>query len=320
MTHSHSRLSIPGDGRRSLLTVALVATFALWITPGALRAQTDSLPKAESILDQHIEATGGRAAYENIRNRVSQSRLEHVGMGIEDRVVVYEAAPAKRFFIAESEVLGVTRNGTNGDVVWYLCDQTGPQVETGEPRASGQDTMAFDLLLNWRNYYKQVECKGIETINGRECYKIEMIPNHGKTQTRFFDKQNHLLVRAIFTRLSNYMQPLVMEISYDDYKAVDGVLMTHRTTQRYRMCGNLREMRIIVESVQHNVDLPANRFDPPTEIQELAKKIAEGKVEVPKEPRGCVEPGAQQPAGCNPQPGCKPTSEPETNPDKPDKP
>lgn len=319
MTHSHSRCSING-GRCTMRAASLAVACALGIVPDTLRAQTDPLPQAETILDQYIEAVGGRAAHERIHNRVSHDRLEHVGMGIEDKVVVYEAVPDKRFFIAESEVLGVTRNGSNGDIVWYLCDQTGPQVETGEARVSGRDALAFDLLLNWRNYYKQVECQGMDSIDGRECYMVGMIPNHGHTQTRFFDRHNHLLVRAIFTRLSNYMQPLVMESSYDDYRAVDGVLIPHRTTQRYKMCGGVREMRFIVESVQHNVDLPADRFDPPAEIQELAKSIAEGKVEIPKEPRGCGGPGAEERASCNPRPGCSTKSEPPTGSNKPDHP
>jgi len=40
--------------------------------------------------------------------------------------------------------------------------------------------------------------------------------------------------------------------------------------QTFDMCGSKREILFVTESIEHNVDLPADRFDPPKEIRALA--------------------------------------------------
>ena len=319
MTHprlfARSNRDLP---RVALGTPLFLALLTLWFAPCTLLAQSAQLPDAENILDRYIDVTGGRAAYQKIHNRVTKERLEHVGMGFVDRVTTYAAEPNKRFFTLESDALGAVTNGSNGEIAWYLSDGTGPLVETGQARDAALDLAAFDLMLNWRKYSKQVECAGIDSIDGRDCYKINLIPNHGEPETRFYDKESGLLVRLFMTRLSSNMPAMKVQLSFDDYKPVGGLLLPHRRVQVVNMCGSPREMRIVTDSIQHNVDLPADRFDPPAEILEQAKKIAAGDAEPQARPacNPSSETSTDQP-GCGPaQPGkgCSPKKPDEDHP------
>jgi hypothetical protein len=40
------------------------------------------------------------------------------------------------------------------------------------------------------------------------------------------------------------------------------------------MCGSKREMLFVTESLEHNVELPSDRFDPPDEVRAVVKQDA----------------------------------------------
>ena len=135
-----------------------VATFGLMLgllaSPGALRASDSPLPDAAAILDKFVEVTGGKAAYEKIHNRVRKERAIHLGMDFEDSTVVYQAAPNKHYVEIESEAFGTIESGSDGNIVWYLSDMTGPIVQQGEAGAAGLHAAAFNHMVRWRELYK----------------------------------------------------------------------------------------------------------------------------------------------------------------------
>lgn len=255
---------------RSTSPTVLAAAVVCMATVGTAHPAQGRHPEAATILDKYIEVTGGKAAYEKIHNRVSKQRLVHVEMGFEDSIVEYRAKPNKRYVIIESDAMGEVRQGTDGDVVWYVSEQTGPMIEQDEPRLAGLDGVAFDRVVHWRKYYKKAECVGEEVVEGKSCYKIVMTPNHGEPETRYYDKESNLLVKASKARLSSNMPTMRANLTNSDYKWVDGLLIAHEVKQESQMCGSTRVMLFITESIEHNVDLPPNRFDPPKTVQAFA--------------------------------------------------
>ncbi|MCP4248629.1 MAG: hypothetical protein GY778_16405 [bacterium] len=251
-------------GCPAVVLVGGVLLTGLWCS-----AAEGSASDADAILDKFVEATGGRAAYARIHNRVSTERLVHVGMGFEDSIVTYWARPNQRYTTITSEATGTVRQGTDGDVVWRLADQCGPIVEEGEARESRLIAAAFDRAVNWRKYYKKVELADEAEIDGRPCDKVVLTPNVGPPDTHYYDRQSHLLVKALKPMVSSRMPTIVFEVGLSDYKEVDGLLIPHEMRQSFEMCGSKREMIIIAEKIEHNVDLPSDRFDPPEEIRQL---------------------------------------------------
>ncbi len=275
--------------------ITLLGILAAYVGPRALQAADAQLPDAATILDKYVEVTGGLEAYEKIHNRTAKLRLIHVGMGFEDSVVEYYASPNKRYTILESDAMDGVRHGTDGDVVWYLSDQTGALIEDGEARAAALDGAAFDRVWNWRAYYKDVECAAEEVIDEQECYKLVLTPNHGEPETRYYAKDTNLMIRADIARLSSHMPTLRAQLSLSDYRRVDGLLLPHDIRHVSSMCGGNREMRLIVESVEHNVDLPADRFDPPPEIRSAAS--AGGLASLGQAIKNAVSPGSKNTSG-----------------------
>jgi hypothetical protein len=109
----------------------------------------------------------------------------------------------------------------------------------------------------------------MEEIAGKSCHKIVMTPKQGQPETRYYDAETNLLVKVDMT-LELPVGTVPLENHLSDYRWVDGILLPYEV--RVFVIG--QERRMTVESVEHNVDLPEDRFDLPTEIQDLLAKRA----------------------------------------------
>jgi len=262
--------------RRRCLHATTVLTLTLGCHGGqtALRPHEHFAPDAAAILDRFVEVTGGTAAYAGIQNRISSVRIVHVGMDFEDRAVTYEARPCKTRTFSESEATGTTESGIDGELVWFVSEHTGPVVEEGEAREAAIAAAAFDRSAQWRKHFIAAVYAGEETVGGKSCHKIVLTPPIGGNETRFYDKESGLLVKIARARLTSVgMQPSIpIEILIDDYRPVDGLLLAHKVTEAVDMCGSAHKTVYITETIKHNVDLPHDHFDPPTEVMLFAKK------------------------------------------------
>jgi len=232
------------------------------------RAADDQLPKAELVLDWYVDATGGMAAYDRINNRLTKSTLEIAGTGITLPMTHYQAKPNKAYMIVDSTATGKIESGTDGDVVWDMSALSGPQTKKeGIERANFLHLNTIDRLAYWRKSYKQVETVGVEDVSGKFCYEVLATPQEAAPQTLFFDKDSHLLLKVTMT-IESAAGKVPVESYLSDYKPADGVLLSRKTVMK--LMG--QERIATVQSVEQNVDLPADRFDLPAEIKVLAKK------------------------------------------------
>jgi hypothetical protein len=278
---------------RCVAACLLASVVTLCLSPpsqGQLEAK--DAPDAAAILDRYIEATGGKAAHEKIYNRVATGRVVHVDMDFEDSIVEYSAAPNKRYAIIESDAFGRIEQGTDGNIVWYLSENTGPLIEQGDARAAALRLATFHHSLKWRELYEKAEFAGETAIGEKPCYKIVMTPVVGKPETRYYAKETGLLVRADGTRLSSHMPPRDIQLTFSDYRWVDGVQIAHQTKQAFEMCGERREILFVMDKIEHNVDLPGNRFASPRQVQ--AAVLAESAVVLLKNAFGIDDVGTTE--------------------------
>ena len=248
-----------------ILLAALAACWSGLTNPA--RADEAELPTGEAIIKQYIEATGGKAARKSIHNRVTKGRFEIVGMGIEAPVTTYAAAPDKSYFLMESPSMGKYESGFDGEVAWEINTMQGARIKKGEERALAVREGTFYAELHWRELYEKAECVGVESVNDRPCYKVVMTPKEGKPETRYYDKETHLLVKLTMTAPTP-MGDIPVEATPGDYKEVDGILIPHRAESMV-----FGQKRILVsESIEHNVEMPADRFELPEGVKVLLKK------------------------------------------------
>lgn len=235
--------------------------------PIASRAGDESLPTGEAILEKFIEATGGRAAYAKQHSRVTKGTFAIVGMGAKAKMTTYAAAPRKFYVGIESDMLGRIESGVDGDIVWQLTTMMGPEIKKGSERAAILREATFNGILNWKALYKSVECVGVEEVEGKPCYKVVMTPKEGSVETVYYDKKTSLMVK-METKLETPMGTIAIVSVVSDYKKVDGTLVPHKVIQEI---GGLQKLEIVAESIEHNVDIPVDRFKAPDDVRELVK-------------------------------------------------
>ena len=270
------RWNTPAGLSTSMLLTLVLVCFA---APGVLLASEDERPSAEAILDKYVEVTGGKAAYAKLNNRLTKATFEMVGQGLKFSMTIYAARPNKMYTLMESEAFGKIEKGTDGELAWEINVMTGPQIKEGEERALLLRGAAFDAVPGWRKLYKKVESFGIEDINGNPCYKIVLTPKEGEPETRYYDKASNLLVKTGMN-LKLPMGTIPMENYPSNYKRVDGILLPHQA--RVVVMGQERVMT--VQSIEHNVKLPEDRFKPPAEIRALVDK-EKGEEDTTKAPQ-----------------------------------
>jgi zinc protease len=256
-----------GRGTALAACAAAVLAVAVGTSPALAQPPAAPLPTGEAVLAKYVAATGGAAAYDAIRNRVTRARMEIMGAGVVFTLTVYAAAPASLYSVAESEATGRLENGVSEGVVWENSALRGPIVKDGIERDDVLKAAIFDRLAHWKEYLKSAECTGTADVTGRMAYRVAATPKSGSSETLFFDAESGLLVRTE-TTMTTAAGAVPVVADPGDYRRVDGILLAFTT--RMKVMG--QERVVTVESVEHNAALSADRFALPSEIRALTKK------------------------------------------------
>ena len=166
------------------------------------------------------------------------------------------------------DTMGNMEEGVADGVAWGITMVTGPQVKEGDERLLAIRSADFDGTQNWREHYKDAKCEAIETIDEKECYKVILAPKHGKPITTYYDRKTHFEVKSEIL-VNSPMGEMLIESYPSEYKSVDGVMIPHKIRQ---VVAGIQEMFILTETVEHNTDIPAERFELPQEIRDLVEK------------------------------------------------
>lgn len=270
---SNTSSMILGGGtrsRRSPIRAVVAALLVPCLCPLTTSGADESLPKAEAILDKHLEAMGGRAAFEKLHNRVTKGTLAIAGLGAKAKMTTYGAAPQKQYTLIESDTLGKIESGTDGKTVWKITTMQGPAVTKGDERALELRQAMFHGILDWKKLYKSAQCIAVEEIDAAPCYKVVMTPKEGKPETYYYDKKTYILVKVELV-VETAMGTMSVVVTPSDYKRVDGILISHKTIQ---IINGFQKIEFVIETVEHNTEIPAEKFKVPAAVQELLDKKA----------------------------------------------
>ncbi len=182
---------------------------------------------AEDVINDYIEAIGGRAAWEGVKT-MKQVR-EMSLMGQTATLTMSQKAPNKFALVVGMQ--GMTVQEQRFDGVKGMSGQMGNnQVITEGPQLEAMKSQA-DIFphLNYSST-KTLELKGIEEINGKKAYKIMVTGADGKTSSEFYDIQNSYLIRTVGSQDGPGGQVVTIITDMTDYKEVSGVLLPHSLT------------------------------------------------------------------------------------------
>lgn len=222
----------------------------------------DDLPKVAELLEGYVKATGGKDAHLKIKNRVMHGTLKVPAAGIEGKISIYAEAPDKIYTKSEFPGMGVTEEGYDGEVAWSNSVMMGATVKKGDEAKMAERSAIFHSDVHWKKIYKSGKVLGVEEIDGKSAYKVELTPKEGKPETHYYDKETGLLLRSD-TMVPTQMGEMQIQTLVSDYQTFDGVKMPTKLTQKV----GPQEVKMEFTKIEQNVDMPKDRFELPAAVK-----------------------------------------------------
>src|SRR6478735_5292260 len=108
----------PGAARRVVGALAFLPVVAAAQRPLSASTGVGSLPPAWEVIDRHLEAAGGRAAFLRLTSREVWARYEIPARRLTGELRVFSSRPDRLLIKTEYPELGVAVTGFNGSVGW----------------------------------------------------------------------------------------------------------------------------------------------------------------------------------------------------------
>ena len=209
---------------------------------------------AKDVIDNYLEAIGGKEKFSNVVDRTTILRGKIMGQNLS--VVIKQKIPNKlRQNIRSGEMKQtILYDGTKG--VMIIGDKK-TELDNNELEKLKLEA-AMNFLLDPEAYGVSLELKGIETVDSLLCYKIVLITEEGKCWEQFYEIDSGLKikeVKEVETTLENFVQ----ETYYSDYKEIDGLKFPFNIKQSFGM----QTIEMNVSSVKLNKGLKDSVFEIP---------------------------------------------------------
>ncbi|MHC4947836.1 MAG: hypothetical protein ACYTG1_06195 [Planctomycetota bacterium] len=257
----------------------LLALLVLGLVPGAAAqvidlprvddadaAVDDGLPAPAELIERHVEATGGRAAWEKLRTRRTTGTLRQ-GEGPGWPLEIRQSVPNNRHVVLDMPG-DRRRYVTNGEESWtYEGDVL--VASGGDQRIQEIRRAAFDLMLQWSEHYLLSKTLGLEDVEGRPAYRVRLLAEDCHPLYLSFDRETGRLVRM--EEETVYAgERIDSDTLLGDYREFDGVLLPTRSIRTMLYQGRRTVQFYETESVEHNIALPEGLFATPPELRPAA--------------------------------------------------
>ncbi len=178
---------------------------------------------AQSVIEDYIEALGGSAKLKAVKTL--QLAMKASMMGQEASFETFQMAPDK--YASKMQMMGMVVQEQKYNGVKASVGQMGKNqilTEGSELAEIKKQAILFEQLRYNTTGYK-MELKGIENVEGSNCYKLVVTDPMEKQTTEFYDVKSGLLMRTV-----SASEKMTMTIDYKDYKAVDGIMIPHTSS------------------------------------------------------------------------------------------
>jgi len=219
----------------------------------------DNTPTVDSILDQFVEASGGRSALEKVKSRTVKGELDLLGSTTD--WVMEAKAPNKQFSGFNSPTLGTVADGFDGTIAWSK-NQAGVRVKEGEELTKTKRDADFYRYLNLKKLYPDLSYKGADKVDGEEVHVLESKPSATGIERFYFSAKSHLLIQ----QESEFEGPpgkIGLSVRMTDFRPVDGIKYAHNMKFKIHFGDQDLEFAIKVKEVKHDAAIEDAKFSKP---------------------------------------------------------
>lgn len=211
---------------------------------------------AQSVIERYVAAIGGADKIAQIKDAYVEGKI-NLGGGIS--VKTWQKGNTK--IAVESSMMGqvLSKQVFNGQKGFVEAQGQGiMDLEEAEI-----DNMKEQALICKEAAYAamgyKLELKGLEDLDGKNAYVIEVTRPNGRKSVEYYDKDSGLKLREVSTRGDDEDEPTVITNDFSDYREVGGLV---RMPYTLTVSGAMPiPMKIQVVEIKINAGIPDAQFE-----------------------------------------------------------
>ncbi|MBI3650260.1 MAG: c-type cytochrome [Acidobacteria bacterium] len=220
------------------------------------RPALTGMPAPEQILEQYVQAVGGKEAIAKVTSRHLKGQYLPQRGG---QVAVDVLLAGDKFSSTVTTPQGVIQRILNGTKGWLLDPKEGRELDSEELITVRDMAEAFDTL-KLKEPFPKMTFGGKDKINEREVVILRgALPDKRRVRL-FFDTASGLLLRKVIYN-NTIVGPDPVQFDFDDYQAVDGIKVPFTVRISYTEPG-FSGTRKFTE-IKHNVAVDETKFAMP---------------------------------------------------------
>ncbi|MBX7054170.1 MAG: beta-lactamase family protein [Pyrinomonadaceae bacterium] len=219
---------------------------------------------AEELMQRTVEAAGGEVALRKISSRYTEADVDFENQGVQGKSISWSKAPDRTATEMTMIALGKTIatgweyfDGKVGEEIYSFAPAdkyTGKRLEDVALAAN------FYAPLEWKSLYKKITIRSRAKVGDEECYVVDFEPNKGSNFTEYYSTKTFLLrKRTGVISSSTSEQKTPYSVTFDDYRAVDGIMLPFKIASFNPGNGNIVT---VVKAYKHNITISDDLFKP----------------------------------------------------------
>nr|MBA3971418.1 insulinase family protein [Bacteroidota bacterium] len=206
---------------------------------------------AKTVIDGYVKAIGGAKALLKVKDVSTKMNTKFQGMDI--NITTSVKAPNKYAMAVKMGEMVIQKETYNGKAGKQQSMQGKKDLE-GESLEDIKAQATMNLEMNYEKLGYKLALKGIEAINGKDAYIMEVTSPKGKKSMKWYDVESKLKVRSSQTTTTE-AGPVTSTTDFLEYKEVDGVKFPSTVSISGQM-----SMKLTAETINVNKGIPDTEF------------------------------------------------------------
>ncbi|MFA7228412.1 MAG: pitrilysin family protein [Melioribacteraceae bacterium] len=201
----------------------------------------------EMVLDKYVEAIGGKENILKVKDKTSKMSGSMQGMNI--TMTQSQKAPNKIYQLLDFGV---------GQQIMIFDGEKGKMSSMGQEQempAEQVEQMKLNSLYAMLEYSKnniKTELAGMETVNGKDAYRVVITYPSDKKATNYYDVSTGLLIRTV-----GEGGGATQSVDFDDYREIQGVKYSFKMA----VATPQGSLEFITSSIEVNTNLADSLFE-----------------------------------------------------------
>lgn len=234
-------------------------------------APRPDLPKAEEVLAEVVEASGGGAKFDAIQSYYMEAKVEIVGLGVSGVAKTWwrkgEGGAAGDFYNElDMPGLGLVRGGSLAGKSWSQEPIQGLRELSGKEAATAAWSSSLNLAHEWRRYFDKAETTKVDDSGGKKIAEITLTSaKSGSNVVLKIDLADKRMIGQRFSQPSP-MGEMPVEVTLEDFRAHEGLTLPFKQS----VDAKLQKMQQEVTKLELGAPVDAVKFGLPTAGEPVA--------------------------------------------------